>query len=238
MFGLNTTPQTSSANAHTRASHTRGIKAEVGTGLEPAPLVYGAGQPHQVSVFGRRGTLRLQGRTDANFDGGSFHTQNVVARGATDCEGCSGKACLHVTGTLIATYAVTTRVTLPQVSDYPDLTPRQQQRVRDAIENVLAPHEQAHVRAFATYNGTTRRPFDLTLCRSAFEDAIRSMFTAEEQARHQAAQAASDALDPFHFDVDLSCEEEPNLEHSAGDGEGHETRREKMPSAAGLIRKQ
>jgi hypothetical protein len=165
-----------------------------------------------VSVFARRGALRLQGRTDADYDGGSFHTQNVVARGAMDCEGCSGKACLHVTGTLIATYSVTTRVTLPSVSDYPDLTPRQQKRVREAIEKVLAPHEQEHVRAFATYNGTTRRRFDLTLCRSEFDSAIRSLFAAEEQARRQAAQAASDALDPFHFDVDLSYEEEHEAE--------------------------
>jgi hypothetical protein len=225
MFDLGTRQHAGSSNERASKAHERGTKTEAEVDIEHVPVVHGEGQPHQVSVFGKRGTLRLQGRTDADYDGGSFYTQNVVARRATGCKGCSGRACIHVTGTLIATYSVTTRVTLPQVSDYPDLTPRQQQRIRDTIEHVLTPHEQAHVRAFETYNGTTSRRFCLTLCRNAFEDAIRAMFEAEERERRSTAQAASDALDPFHFDVDLSCEEESNLERSAGDGEGQEARR-------------
>jgi hypothetical protein len=59
------------------------------------------------------------------------------------------------------------------------------------------------------YNGTTQRQFDLTLCRSDFDNTIRAMFEAEEKARRTAAQAASDALDPFHFDVDLDCVDTP-----------------------------
>lgn len=34
------------------------------------------------------------------------------------------------------------------------------------------------------------------------------MFEAEQRDRRNAAQAASDALDPFHFDVELDDEEE------------------------------
>ena len=78
----------------------------------------------------------------------------------------------------------------------------------DAIDNILAPHEQKHVEAFKKYNGTTLRPFDLTLCRSEFDGEIQSMFEAEQRDRRNAAQAASDALDPFHFDVELDDEEE------------------------------
>lgn len=63
--------------------------------------------------------------------------------------------------------------------------------------------------AFNTYNGVTRQPFNLTLCRSAFDAAIRRLFTTEERARRAAAQDASDALDPFHFDVDLNCQDRP-----------------------------
>jgi predicted nucleic acid-binding OB-fold protein len=111
---------------------------------------------------------------------------------------------------------------LPRVSDYPDLTPCQRQRVRDAIHNILTPHEQEHVTAFNRYNGTTSRRFDLTLCRNNFESTIRSMFEGEERARRQAAQAASDALDPFYFDVDLNCEDSPEAgreKEAAGEGE-------------------
>ncbi|MCO6433789.1 hypothetical protein [Nitrosomonas nitrosa] len=170
------------------------------------PPIQGTGQKHQVSAYGQ--TLRLEGRTDATFDGGSFRTRNVHVRRSTDCEGCENSECLHAAGTLIANYSVATRVTLLRASDFPGLTPCQRARVQDAIVNILTPHEQQHVAAFRQYNGTTRRPFDLKLCRGELNDAIRSMFEAEEHARRAAAQAASDALDPFHFDVDLNCEDE------------------------------
>ena len=74
-----------------------------------------------------------------------------------------------------------TTVTLPSVSDFPGLTPCQQRRVQHAIDTVLAPHEQQHVKAFRRYNGTTRRAFDLTVCRDQFDSAIQSMFEAEER---------------------------------------------------------
>lgn len=174
---------------------------------EQLPALEGQGAPSHAVAFNRRGPLRLRGRTDATFDGGAFHTENVTAQSSRDCTGCGRRNCAHVTGTLVATYSVQTSVTLPRVSDFSGLTPCQQRRVQNAIDNILAPHEQQHVAAFQQYDGTTRRAFDLTLCRSEFDGAIQRMFEAEEQARRAAAQAASDALDPFHFDVDLDCEE-------------------------------
>jgi len=173
----------------------------------PLPAAQGAGQPDRVVAYSR--SLRLQGRTDATFDGGSFHTENVrVARGE-GCAGCAAADCLRATGTLVASYSVATNVTLPSAATFPDLTACQRRRVQNAIDTVLAPHEQQHVQAFRTYNGTTRRPFDLTLCRADFDGRIQAMFEAEASARRAAAQAASDALDPFHFDVDLDCEDAP-----------------------------
>lgn len=175
---------------------------------ESGPTAQGKGEPaHEMAnAQGRR--LRLQGRTDATFDGGSFRTENVNVQRAEGCAGCPASECVRARGQLVATYAVSTTVTLPSVNDFAGLTPCQRRRVQDAIERVLRPHEEAHVRAFQTYNGTTRRPFDLTLCRSEFDAAIRSLFEGEEQGRRSAAQAASDALDPFHFDVDLDCGDE------------------------------
>lgn len=170
------------------------------------PSVSGQGLPVKQTAHGQ--TVRLQGRTDADFNGGSFHTEDVQVTQAEDCNGCSGRQCVHVTGTLVATYSVTTSVTLPGVSDFPDLTPCQRERVQAAISNVLAPHEQQHVAAFRTYNGTTRRTFDLTLCRNTFDSTIRAMHQRAATAREAASQARSDALDPFYFDVDLDCEDE------------------------------
>ncbi len=184
-----------------------GAQPAAGPAQEVLPVLEGQGVPTHVVDFNRRGPLRLRGRTDADFDGGSFRTENTTVEAGQGCAGCQPRQCVHATGTLVATYLVQTRVTLPRVSDFPGLTPCQRLRVQNAIDNVLAPHEQQHVAAFEAYNGTTRRAFDLNICRSQFDSTIRRMFMAEEHARRSAAQAASDALDPFHFDVDLDCEE-------------------------------
>jgi hypothetical protein len=180
-----------------------GLAAHAG----PGPTTSGRGSPHHEEVHGGT-SVRLQGLTEADYDGGSYRTTGERLRPAESCESCGSPDCVRVTGTLIATYHVTTTVTLPSAGDYPDLTACQRRRVQDAIANVLAPHEQEHVRAFRQYNGTTRRRFDLTLCRGDFDARIQEMFEAEEAQRRAQAQAASDALDPFHFDVSLDCEDE------------------------------
>ena len=170
-----------------------------------APLT-GRGVPSQHRV--NASSVELRGETRADYDGGAFETQNVRVSAAETCDSCSdGDPCVRVRGVLVARYHVTTTVTLPSVGDFPDLTPCQRARVQNAIDNVLAPHEQEHVRAFRQYNGVTRTPFDLTICRSQFDSSIREMFENQERQRRASAQAASDALDPFSFTVDLDCEE-------------------------------
>jgi hypothetical protein len=165
----------------------------------------GRGDPSQDSAMANN--VRLQGRTDATFDGGAFETEHVRVSAADGCACGDGDPCIRARGILVARFHVATTVTLPRVADFPDLTPCQRTRVQRAITTILAPHEQQHVQAFRQYNGITRTPFDVTLCRSEFDSTIQSMFDTQESARRAAAQAASDALDPFHFDVDIDCEE-------------------------------
>jgi hypothetical protein len=181
-----------------------GNDAEVIPEEQPASLpdITGTGTEEQVTAY----SVTLRGRTDADFSS-SFETRNVRTRAASECENCTGAECVHVTGTLESTFRVRTTVTLPSVSDFPDLTACQRARVQDGITNVLAPHEQQHVVAFRTYNGVVRTRFDLTLCRSDFDARIQELHDSIESARRAAAQAASDALDPFEFDVDLNCED-------------------------------
>jgi len=131
----------------------------------------------------------------------------VRTSAATGCDNCADSECVHVTGILESTFRVATTVTLPSVSDFPDLTPCQRQRVRDGITNVLAPHEQQHVAAFRTYNGTVATPFDLTVCRTEFDARMQDLHDSNDSPRQSAARAASDALDPFQFDVDLDCQD-------------------------------
>ena len=111
-----------------------------------------------------------------------------------------------MTGAVVTEYRVTTTVTLPRASDFRRLTRCQKERVQDAINNVLAPHEQEHAEPFETYNGRIEQPFDLNLCRNQLPSVVRKMVRDEERPRRTAAQAASNALDPFNFDVDLDCE--------------------------------
>ena len=178
---------------------------------EELPGVSGEGVPAHAIAYG----LSLQGRTDADFSS-SFSTENGQTRPATSCAECAADECIRATGTLVSTFQVATTVTLPSVDDFPNLTPCQRDRVRSAITNVLAPHEQRHVTAFQTYNGTVRRPFNLTLCQSDFEARIQAMHDGIEAPRQAAAQARSDSLDPFNFEVDLNCQDAPGSTGSGG----------------------
>jgi len=186
-------------NEATKATQSSEIDS---TPVEPLPTIFGAGEPHEMVAFAN--TTSLQGRTNASFSN-NFTTRNVTTTLATDCEGCSANRCVHATGSLVSDFNATTTVTLPRVSDFPNLTPCQRQRVQNAITNVLAPHEKQHVAAFPTYVGRVSTPFDLTLCRSDFDVTIRSMHDSIEQSRRSSARSASNALDPFQFDVDLDC---------------------------------
>ena len=197
------------APAPTVTTDDAGVQAPpVPADAAPAPLapITGTADPVELEAYanGAGASLQLRGVTRASFRS-SFRTENTATTAATGCTSCPPGQCVHATGTLVADYGVTTSVSLPSVPT--DLPECQQARVRTAIDTVLAPHEQAHVRAFETFRGTTSRPFDLTVCRSAITPEVRALFEAERSARQRAAQAASDALDPFHVDVDLDCED-------------------------------
>ena len=207
LIGLHARQRTGATRETERGAETQGRKSGKGGDVDAVHPISGQKHTDRVTVYTGSGPLRLRGRTDADFSF-SYETRNVTTTAATGCRNCPDAGCVRCRGRLVIRYRVRTTVTLPSVSDFPDLTPCQQQRVRDAIQNVLAPHEQEHVNAFNAYNGTTTRRFDLTLCRSEFDRTIQSMVESEESIRRRAAQSASDALDPFHFDVDLDCEDE------------------------------
>jgi hypothetical protein len=145
--------------------------------------------------------VTLEGKTDATFDP-SFKTAGVKVGEGEGCSCTEGK-CIRAKGTLQANYAVDTKVTLPKVSDYPDLDDKQKKRFQKAVTTILASHEQKHVAAYRKYRGKTSRPFDFTICEGGFDAAVQSMFEAEESQRRQAVQDESDDLDPFFFEFEL-----------------------------------
>jgi hypothetical protein len=163
------------------------------------------GKPSVHTDFAKNVTFN--GKTEGTFDGGVGQTKNLKGVPGKDCSGCDPAECVHVTGSLIITYHVSTTVTIPDVPD--GLTPCQEKRVRDAINNKIKPHEDQHVSAFNTYNGTVTLPINFNGCKADLNAHVQAMHDAHAVARESAARAKSAALDPFHVSVNLDCEDEP-----------------------------
>ncbi len=162
------------------------------------------GKPSMGKAYGT--SVTFQGTTTPSYDGGTGATQNLARTPSENCVGCAESDCYHYTGQLNIDYHVGTHVELPDVPE--GLTECQHERVKNAIDNILAPHEQEHVAAFRQYNGTVTLALNYTGCSTGFQDYVQQLHNTNEMARRAIAQNASDALDPFHIEVDLDCEDQ------------------------------
>lgn len=146
----------------------------------------------------------LHGRTTARYNGGRWRIERERATPAEGCDCPPKTRCLHLTGDLASTYAVTVTISMPSVPS--GLTPCQQRRVQDFLRDVLGPHEEDHARRFRTYNGRTVIPLDLTGCGSAeLRAQVAAIHDAEAAQRQADADALSAEIDPFTREVDLDC---------------------------------
>jgi hypothetical protein len=151
------------------------------------------------------GGLALHGQTTARYNGGSWRIEHERASPTDSCECPPPTRCLHLTGNLVSTYAVTVTISMPGVPS--GLTPCQQRRVREFLRDVLRPHEEDHARRFRIYNGRTVIPLDLTGCGSAeLRAQVTAIHDAEAAQRQAGADARSAEIDPFTREVDLDCE--------------------------------
>lgn len=159
-------------------------------------------------------TIDEKGVTNAVYNKPGFTTKNEKADPAAPPKGVKPDDDLvTVTATAVCTFKATVTISLPSVPS--GLSACQTKRVKDAIDNKLAPHEKQHEAAMKTYDGTVEEDFTLTgVKRSGITAALTAK--AKEIAdrlqgeRQKAAQDASDALDqpPFVVIVDLDCEDE------------------------------
>lgn len=157
---------------------------------------------------GTAGSIKLHGETLPNFDGGTTKVLDAKVARAKGCDCPAEDPCMRGTGSLQVTYKVDVTITMPSMPD--GLSQCQQRRVQEFLQNVLRPHENEHARRLRTYNGVTKRPFDVTGCgRSGLDTEVQSklqqMHDDESNARADKADKLSQAIDPFDRKIDLKC---------------------------------
>jgi Domain of unknown function (DUF4157) len=153
------------------------------------------------------GSVDLEAETNATYKKGAGTAKNEVTKKSKNCDGCEDDSCVTITGSLKVPYSVATTVNLPTVPS--NLTECQQDRVRTAINTTLSAHEQKHVRAFETFNGTASLPINYQGCSDGYVSYQEGLADAEFERRKTAADAKSAALDPFSVNVDLCCKDKP-----------------------------
>ncbi len=149
-------------------------------------------------------TLDLEGYTDAVYNKGAGTAIGEKKKPAKGCEDCD-ESCIQATGFVKVPYKVATTVSLPAVPE--DLRPCQQQRVAGALKNKLAPHEQKHVAAFRTFDGSPLLPINYKGCESGYDSYLEGLAETEFERRKGIADAKSAKLDPYVVDVDLCCKD-------------------------------
>jgi hypothetical protein len=149
-------------------------------------------------------SLDLEGKTDAVYNKGASKTVGEKKVKAKDCEDCEDD-CINVTGSLKVPYTVSTTVNLPTVPG--SLRPCQQKIVSTAIKNQLAPHEQQHVKAFKTFEGTPSLSINYKGCEGGYQSYLEDLAQTEYDKRKTAADDKSAKLDPFMITVDLCCKD-------------------------------
>lgn len=150
--------------------------------------------------------LNLEGLTDAVYNKDAGTVIGEKKKEAKDCEDCEDD-CKQITGLLKVPYKVATTVTLPSVPD--NLRPCQQARVSAAIAGKLAPHEQRHVAAFRTFNGSPLLPINYKGCEAGYNSYLEGLAETEFERRKTIADDKSAKLDPYTIDVDLCCKDTP-----------------------------
>jgi hypothetical protein len=151
------------------------------------------------------------GVTQAIYDPPTMTTKDETP---TPSDGAKpGEDKVDVTATVVATFKVRTKVSLPSAPS--GLSTCQTKRFNDAVRNQLSPHEDQHVAAMKLYDGTfetsvTVKGVTRAGAPAALIAAGKPLVDAEGAKRKKNAQDTSDALDkpPFIVNVNMDCEDE------------------------------
>jgi hypothetical protein len=156
-------------------------------------------------AYGNCAGVSVQGLTTANYQPGAYSVSGATQARAQGCAGCAD-SCVTVTGTIVSTFQALPTVSLPSVPS--GRNPCEVQAIQNFINTTLSQHEQQHVAAFRTYNGTVRTPFTYTGCAAGWEAHVADVHNGVETARVASANALSDALDANganQFTITCNC---------------------------------
>lgn len=148
------------------------------------------------------GGVQVGGQTDANYKS-SFKTKGKT-KSSDECTDCSAPDCISSSGTVISTFKSQPVITLPDVPD--GLSKCEAKAVRKFINGTLKKHEQQHKKAFQTYDGVIKTPYEFTGCKSELGSLVQSIHDGIDAQRSTDANALSDALDPFNVPIPCNCE--------------------------------
>lgn len=196
-----------------------------GGGYADMTITGGAGITHATNTthYANCEGVSIEGHTDANYRNSFSRTGSP--RPAENCTDCAeDDACIRYRGTIVSKFKANPAVTLPSVPS--GLDECEEAAVRQFINTTLRAHEQEHVAAFNTYNGTVRTPFTYTGCESGLDDYAGSRHEAIASSRQADSDAASAALDPFNPPIPCDCpepESEPESETESEAETGQET---------------
>jgi hypothetical protein len=145
--------------------------------------------------------VSVQGQTDANYTD-SYKTSGTT-KPSEKCTDCTPPDCINASGLIVSVFKANPVITLPDVPD--GLSECETRAVSRFIHGTLKRHEQQHVAAFNTYNGVVRTPYSFTGCQGELDAYMQSKHDDINTLRQDAANARSNALDPFNPTIPCNC---------------------------------
>lgn len=161
------------------------------------------GQSRTKSAKGGCNIPSVDGLTEFATKPSTYKVKGAKTKTSTTCEACEAPECIVSKGTIESKFSSTTKVTLPDVPE--GLTKCETAAVKKFIKGTLKKHEQEHVKAFKTYNGTVKTPYTFTGCKSDLAQFIQDKHNDLDSQRSSDAIAKSDALDPFVKPIPCDC---------------------------------
>lgn len=193
------------AGIYRLSDNSEGPAKEETTAEEQPVMSFGTGETQYADqvAFANCEGVNVQGVTHANYSH-NYSFSGTTTTGS-NCSGCTAANCISETGTIDSTFTAAPTVSLP--SPPAGLSDCERNAVQTAINTTLAAHEQQHVDAFNTYNGSESTPYTYNGCRAGKAAFIRQRHNSIESARRAASNALSAALDPFNMTIPCDCPE-------------------------------